>query len=185
MDASRLLAEAEATRALGSPDSQAWSTAAASFAELTRPASVAYCRMREAEAALASHAPRSSAMLPLRAAFGIAQSLGAAGIVRDIEVLARRGRLDLGPIGESTVAGLDETATAERRLGLTRRETEVLRLLVAGRTNREIGEALFISGKTASVHVSNILAKLEVGGRIEAAAVAHRLGLDEASHPPA
>ena len=63
------------------------------------------------------------------------------------------------------------------RFGLTEREHEVLSLLAAGRSNPEIGQALFISTKTASVHVSNILAKLGVSGRVEAAAVAHRLGV--------
>ena len=62
------------------------------------------------------------------------------------------------------------------RFGLTEREREVLLLLAAGRSNPEIAKALFISAKTASVHVSNILAKLGVSGRVEAAAVAHRLG---------
>jgi DNA-binding NarL/FixJ family response regulator len=65
----------------------------------------------------------------------------------------------------------------EHELGLTPREHEVLLLVAEGRTNREIGAELFMSEKTASVHVSRILAKLEVGGRVEAAAVAHRLGL--------
>ena len=51
-------------------------------------------------------------------------------------------------------------------------------LVAAGRTNRQIGEELFMSEKTASVHVSRILAKLEVGTRGEAGAVAHRLGMD-------
>ncbi|MFP5283720.1 MAG: helix-turn-helix domain-containing protein [Actinomycetes bacterium] len=60
---------------------------------------------------------------------------------------------------------------------LTPREVEVLTLVAEGRSNGEIGAALFISTKTASVHVSNILAKLGVGGRGEAAAVAHRAGL--------
>ena len=63
------------------------------------------------------------------------------------------------------------------RFGLTEREREVLTLLAAGRSNTEIGQALFISNKTASVHVSNILAKLGVSGRVEAAAVAYRLGV--------
>jgi DNA-binding CsgD family transcriptional regulator len=61
--------------------------------------------------------------------------------------------------------------------GLTDREREVLALVAAGRSNGQIAAALFISPKTASVHVSNILAKLGVTGRVEAAAVAHRLGL--------
>jgi ATP/maltotriose-dependent transcriptional regulator MalT len=63
--------------------------------------------------------------------------------------------------------------------GLTPREIEVLQLVAAGRSNGEIGTALFISTKTASVHVSNILAKLGVNGRGEAAAIAHRIGLTE------
>jgi DNA-binding CsgD family transcriptional regulator len=61
----------------------------------------------------------------------------------------------------------------------TRREAEVLVLVAAGRTNRQIGQALFITPKTVSIHVSRILAKLGVTGRGEAAAVAHRLGLDK------
>jgi DNA-binding NarL/FixJ family response regulator len=63
------------------------------------------------------------------------------------------------------------------REGLTRRETEILRLVAAGRSNGEIGRQLFISTKTVSVHVSNILAKLHAGGRTEAAAIARRDGL--------
>ncbi|WP_181791157.1 response regulator transcription factor, partial [Streptomyces phytophilus] len=64
-------------------------------------------------------------------------------------------------------------------LGLTAREADVLRLVAAGRSNRQIADELFISPKTASVHVSNILAKLGVAARGEAAAVAHRLRLFE------
>lgn len=63
------------------------------------------------------------------------------------------------------------------RFGLTEREREVLTLLAAGRSNTEIGQALFISNKTASVHVSNILAKLDATSRTEAAAIAHQAGL--------
>ena len=62
---------------------------------------------------------------------------------------------------------------------LTARELEVLRLLVEGRSNREIAEQLFISNKTASVHVTNLLAKLGVHSRLEAAAMARRLGLEQ------
>jgi DNA-binding NarL/FixJ family response regulator len=61
--------------------------------------------------------------------------------------------------------------------GLTPRELDVLGLLVAGYSNRQIGETLFISESTAGVHVSNILGKLGVSGRVEAAAVAVRSGL--------
>ena len=62
-------------------------------------------------------------------------------------------------------------------LGLTPREAEVLTLVAAGQTNREIGERLYVSEKTASVHVSNILRKLGVNSRVDAAAVAQRLGV--------
>ena len=78
------------------------------------------------------------------------------------------------------VAG--DPPAAHRRtdtFGLSGREREVLALVAQGRTNREIGERLFISQKTVGVHVGNILAKLEVSGRVEAAAVAIRLGLTE------
>jgi DNA-binding CsgD family transcriptional regulator len=78
------------------------------------------------------------------------------------------------------VAG-DPQPAAERAdtFGLSGREKEVLALVAQGRTNREIGEHLFISQKTVGVHVGNILSKLAVSGRVEAAAVAIRLGLTE------
>ena len=70
-----------------------------------------------------------------------------------------------------------DQATTEPAFGLSGREREVLALIVEGRTNREIGERLFISQKTVGVHVGNILAKLGVSGRVEAAMVAVRLEL--------
>jgi DNA-binding CsgD family transcriptional regulator len=88
----------------------------------------------------------------------------------------RNGRSDL----VRAIAG-DPPSAAKRpdTFGLSGREREVLGLVAQGRTNREIGERLFISQKTVGVHVGNILAKLEVSGRVEAAAVAIRLGLTE------
>jgi DNA-binding CsgD family transcriptional regulator/tetratricopeptide (TPR) repeat protein len=74
--------------------------------------------------------------------------------------------------------------TSQDTFGLSRRELEVLGLIAQGRTNREIGDRLFISQKTVGVHVGNILAKLGVSGRVEAASVAIRLGLEGASPPP-
>ncbi|KGM14769.1 hypothetical protein N867_16195, partial [Actinotalea fermentans ATCC 43279 = JCM 9966 = DSM 3133] len=70
-----------------------------------------------------------------------------------------------------------EAGAPHRGEVLTEREAEVLELVAQGLTNRQIGERLFISGKTVSVHVSNVLAKLGVTGRAEAVAVAHRRGL--------
>jgi DNA-binding CsgD family transcriptional regulator len=72
----------------------------------------------------------------------------------------------------------ERTRVNAAQVGLTPREAEVLALVAAGRSNRQIAQALFISPKTASVHVSNILAKLGVHTRVEAAAAAHRHGLD-------
>ena len=78
------------------------------------------------------------------------------------------------------IAGDPPAATRRTdTFGLSGREREVLALVAQGRTNREIGERLFISQKTVGVHVGNILSKLEVSGRVEAAAVAIRLGLTE------
>ena len=119
--------------------------------------------------ALLGAGDREQATDAARTAHQTAVRLGAGPLRQALETLARRARLDLG-------AGLP----AERSLaGLTPREVEVLRLLVDGRSNRQIAEQLFISGKTASVHVTNILAKLGVHSRLEAAATARRLGLDQ------
>ncbi len=96
-------------------------------------------------------------------------------LVESITGLAQRARLTLNPT-EATRAPAVPADPAEA-LGLTSRERDVLRLVAVGRSNRQIAEELFISPKTASVHVSNILAKLSVTGRGEAAALAHRLRL--------
>jgi DNA-binding CsgD family transcriptional regulator len=77
------------------------------------------------------------------------------------------------------LGGPVEPPTQRDTFGLSGREREVLVQIARGRTNREIGERLFISQKTVGVHVGNILAKLGVSGRVEAAAVAIRLGLTE------
>jgi DNA-binding CsgD family transcriptional regulator len=137
-----------------------------------------YARFREAEALLAARAPRSRAEAVLRTANRTAVALGAMPLRREIELLAGRGRLDLR---EQTAAAPAPSAPppAIAPFGLTRREAEVLVLVAAGRTNRQIAQELFITPKTASIHVSRILAKLGVAGRGEAAAVAHRLGLDK------
>ncbi|HEY7262380.1 MAG TPA: AAA family ATPase [Trebonia sp.] len=111
---------------------------------------------------------RAEAAAWLRRAGSIANRLGARPLAEQIADLAKRA----GDSGDDPAA-----ATAADRLGLTSREFEVLRLVAAGQSNREIATALFISPKTASVHVSNILAKLDSATRTEAAARAHALGL--------
>ena len=92
-------------------------------------------------------------------------------------MLARRARIALTPKPAPTESAAAPPTPPGDGLGLTPREREVLALVAQGRTNRQIAEALFISDKTASVHVSNILAKLGVANRAEAAATVHRLGL--------
>jgi DNA-binding NarL/FixJ family response regulator len=114
----------------------------------------------------------------LRPAHHTAVALEAKPLRQEIERLAQRGRLRLAD--HSTATAQPQTvASPVEALGLTRREAEVLALVAEGWTNRQIGQELFITEKTAGVHVSRILAKLGVAGRGEAAAVAHRLGLDQ------
>jgi len=102
----------------------------------------------------------------------VARELGARPLRHQLELLAQRARIDLEELRADkpdAVAGLVEA------LGITRREAEVLELVARGYTNREIGAALVVSTKTASVHVSNIMRKLGVSSRVEAAALAHRV----------
>jgi DNA-binding NarL/FixJ family response regulator len=133
---------------------------------------VAYCRWRQAEALVAAGGDRTAAGDLLREAGEIASALGAAPLRAEIDGLAQRARIAVG----AGPAPAPE-APAIERLGLTEREHAVLALVAEGKTNREIGETLYISEKTASVHVSRILAKLGVRSRVEAATAAHRLGL--------
>jgi DNA-binding CsgD family transcriptional regulator len=141
------------------PSVQAWDAAAAAWSEVHQPYDTARALLSAAREA--AGADREAAVDRLSRATSLAQSLGARPLIEAIADLSRR-------IGATGGAGT---------LGLTEREHEVLRLVAAGRSNREIADELFISPKTASVHVSNILAKLGVGSRTEAAAKAHALGL--------
>ncbi|WP_314408700.1 helix-turn-helix transcriptional regulator [Streptomyces sp. DSM 40484] len=125
----------------------------------------ARCRVRLAEALVAA-GRREEAAGQARVAQDTAVRLGAVPLRADVERLIRRARL----AETSPVAGVP---------ALTARENDVLLLLARGRINRQIGEELFISGKTASVHVSNILAKLGAASRTEAVAIAYREGLVE------
>jgi DNA-binding CsgD family transcriptional regulator len=165
---------AERTRHDGPSDPAAWAAAVAAWERLGQPYWAAYAGYRQAEAHLAA-GDRDTAAQVLAHAAKVSGRLGARPLDGEIQALARRARLDLAP---PTTAPAVDVPTPAAQLGLTPREAEVLALVAAGRSNRQIAQALFISPKTAGVHVSNILAKLGVAGRVEAAAIAHRLGLD-------
>ncbi|WP_327318047.1 helix-turn-helix transcriptional regulator [Streptomyces sp. NBC_01235] len=166
----------ELLRAEGRADPDDWSEVVTAFEHLERPYDLARTRHRLAEALLSAGGDdeRDRAAELLRLARAVAAHLGAVPLTDAVTLLARRARLPLTP---TTLTSRKPSADPIESLGLTSRERDVLRLVSAGRTNRQIAEELFISPKTASVHVSNILSKLDVSGRGEAAAVAHRLGL--------
>jgi DNA-binding CsgD family transcriptional regulator len=169
--------DAELTRLDGAADPAAWQAAADAWQRLGRPYPAAYAQWRHADALLSSGAGADPAAGPLRAAHAVATRLGAVPLRTQIEALARRARIIL-------IAAAPAPARAPAHpYGLTDRQAEVLRLLAAGHTNREIGQQLFISPKTAGVHVTNILRKLAVRDRVQAATVAIRLGLADPAIP--
>ena len=169
----RALAEAEHERARRVARPDLWSGAAEAWDQLERPPLAAYCRWRQAEALVSAGAPRADATAPLREAHAVAARIGAQPLLREVELLAERARLDLSPPDARP-----PKQDLEQLLGLTPREAEVLALVARGLTNREIAAALVISVKTASVHVSHILRKLDAPNRREAAAIAHRIVSD-------
>ena len=174
LQADQLQVLADHARATGRDDPGRWAAAAAAWSRLDHRFDEAVARWREAAAALAvGGAAAASARDALRTAHHLACGMGARPLVTAIEELASRGRISLDP--QEPVSGADPVPHA---LGtLTAREREVLALLAAGRSNGEIAERLFISPKTASVHVTNIKDKLGVQNRVEAATLATRLGI--------
>ena len=167
--------EAERCRLEDVPQIDAWRAAVERLVVDGRPYHLAYGRWRLAEALL-GEGDRSAATAELTAAHRATLELGAEPMQSALESLAARARISL----EAEVAA--ETPPAEATadpFGLTPREREVLARVSVGRTNRQIAEELFISESTAGVHVSNILGKLGVATRTEAAGVAVRLGLVE------
>ncbi|MGI8693526.1 MAG: helix-turn-helix transcriptional regulator [Geodermatophilaceae bacterium] len=161
-------AEAEWARAQGSQDPSLWRAAVEAF-DYGHVYEQARSRWRLAEVLLAAD-DRTAATEEAKAAYDVASRLGARPLSAAVESLVRRGRLD---------AGLPGAAGEPAVSPFTPRERDVLALLSRGRTNRQIGRELYISDKTASVHVSNIVAKLGASGRTEAVAIAHRRGLVE------
>ncbi len=185
MRALALEAVAEAGRAAGRSDPASWGAAAAAHAAVGTIPDVAYDRYREGEAHLVA-GDGSAALVALTEARAIAVRVGITPLIARIDVLARRGRLKLDAAAAIAPSELPDAPLDP--WGLSPREREVLTLVAAGRTNRQIGETLFISDKTASVHVTHILDKLGVSSRTEAALLAGRSGLtdpDPVVEPPA
>jgi len=171
---------AESERADGVLDRRAWDAAVTAWQDLAQPGAQAHALLYAAEAS-ATDGDRDGAATRLRTAAELVDRLEARPLRERIDDLARRARVIVWP--HDALPTDDPVTAARRRLGLTPREVEVLRMVADGRGNREIAEALFISPKTASVHVSNILTKLDVATRVEAAATAHRLRLFEDEVP--
>ncbi|QXE39016.1 AAA family ATPase [Streptomyces sp. GMY02] len=177
-----VMLEAELARAQGTAAPEAWARVVTAFEETGRPYELALARGRRAAALLDAHGDRAEAARLLVQAHESAVDLGARPLAEDLALLAGRARISLAAGPGSGTAQASDKATGPgrdpaRSLGLTPREQDVLRLVAAGHSNRRIATELYISPKTASVHVSNILAKLGVSGRTEAAALSHRLRL--------
>ncbi len=177
--ASRAGLAAEQSRIGHAGDASLWAEAARQWQAYGNRYHAAYAQWRGAEALLGASSDRAGAVELVQAAHAAASELGARPLREELEALARRARIDLGAHEQ-----LDTARDAQlQRLELTPREIEVLALLGDGLTNREIGGELFITDKTASVHVSRILSKLAVPNRAAAAAAAQRLGVTR-DHTP-
>jgi len=171
--AERATWDAERTRLEGVSDPAAWQAAAEVWQDLGWPHRAAYAWWRRAEALLSAGRPRPAAAA-LQAAAAAAD--GHAPLLAEIRTLAQRARIPLRTPPD-TPAEPPHRPVAPAPYRLTERELAVLRLLADGYTNAQIGAELFISPKTTSVHVTSILRKLGVTGRVQAAAVAERAGL--------
>ena len=167
---------AELARARGRNDPKLWAKAAREWERLERPYGVAVMRFSEVES-LVEAGDRAAAAEPAREALEIAKRLGSRWLVDEVTALAERARLPLSDAPSAADGNGAAQDDGEDPFGLTDRERQVLGLIAEGATNRQIGAALFMAEKTASVHVSRILRKLGVSSRTQAAAVAHRLHL--------
>jgi ATP/maltotriose-dependent transcriptional regulator MalT len=171
---------AEHARLHRTAEAEAWREAVDQTRAMNEQLPLAYALYRHAEA-LSGAGDIKVAAAPAGEALALAHAAGAAPLEADVEALIRRARLRTAEPSNGAAlpaaAAADPEPDAVERLGLTAREGEVLRLVADGRSNGQIAETLFISRKTASVHVSNILSKLGVSTRVEAAALAHRRGI--------
>jgi ATP/maltotriose-dependent transcriptional regulator MalT len=165
------LLDAEHFRLAGQPDPERWARAARYSKACSRPHQAAYAAWRQAEALLAQRGGRTAAASCLRDGYALAARTGAQPLQREIETLAGYARIDL----QTPLRHADTPPVAPPLQALTGRERDVLDALAAGLTNRQIAERLYISPRTAAVHVSHVLHKLGVPDRIQAAHLARRL----------
>jgi DNA-binding CsgD family transcriptional regulator len=159
-------------------DAAEWTKIADGYAQFGFRYDEALARYRAAEALLSGVAGRSlgahhDAFTALQRSRSLAEHLPAPPLLRKIRTLAASARMNL-----DSVAVESSSPSPADALGLTHREADVLELVAAGMSNGDIGQRLFISRKTASVHVTNILRKLGVSNRIEAAGILHRISLE-------
>jgi DNA-binding CsgD family transcriptional regulator len=166
---------AEASRITGS-DPELWNAAADCWAAAHERPMIAYCLWRASEAELGRRGSRANAQQSLQEAWDIATDIGRPRPIERIEQLAQRAGITLD---REPRAAPSARETAAEDLGLTPREAEVLDHLARGRTDGQIAEDLFISKKTASVHVSNILRKLDVASRVDAGEIGRHAGLGD------
>ncbi|GIG02904.1 helix-turn-helix transcriptional regulator [Catellatospora citrea] len=169
------LLQAQLRQAEGSDDPESWAAAVAAFEPLDRPYELAVALLGQGRALLGTHR-RGAAAGGLARAQRIATRLGAGPIQAHLDELARRAGGSAGAASAGRTALISQTDSSVSS-GLTPRELEVLALIARGYRNQRIAEELYISQKTASAHVSNILAKLGAASRTEATAIAHRRGL--------
>jgi DNA-binding CsgD family transcriptional regulator len=179
--AERATWDAERTRLAGGSDPGAWRAAAEAWQDLGCPHRAGYAWWRHAQAQLDAGQPPTAAGAALRAAAAAAD--GHAPLLAQIRQLAERARIPLQPPAAAVPQTPRPAEPPAAPYGLTGRELAVLRLLAAGRTNAQIGAELYISPRTAGVHVTNILRKLGVSSRVQAAAQAERAGLLPARQP--
>jgi DNA-binding NarL/FixJ family response regulator len=161
------LCQAERARVGGSASSASWRPAVEALDALGAIPGRAYARVRLAEALLTENGQRNQATDAINEAIDLFAGAPRSPIRALAEHVGRRARLRIAPSLDDDQA----KPPSEDRFGLTEREAEVLRLLAEARTNREIGEALFISPKTVSVHVTSLMRKLGVRKRAEAARI--------------